>query len=1202
MSDEARKWTKSQLYAINCKEKDLLLSAGAGSGKTATLTERVCRLVCDEDAGVDVSRMLIVTFTKAAAEELRGRVRARLEEKLDENPASAHLARQIVALDGADISTISSFFLKSIKPYFSALGLPPSFGVADEATINVMKEKIMSDVIDDAFDEGSESFISLADALSSSRDEASMNAVVLSIADKMSAKGFSPERLAVWAGELDEDAGRDFFASRHGAIVKDQTVSFAKHYLSAFSKLYDEFGRDEFVMSKYGECAAEHIDYLVKLLDLAEHGDYDDTKVKLESFKSPRLPPVKSELKNDLCEEFKALKDQFKTRLPKDAASLYKYRKEDISAVQRESASALRALSSVIGAFHERFSEEKRRRGVVDYNDIETFAERIFVGKDGMPTAAAREVAKKYDCIFIDEYQDTNAVQDAVFSAIADNTPRFMVGDVKQSIYAFRGGEPSVFASYRDTIAPKDPDEESLPEDRRTLFMSENFRSDGTVIDFVNLVSEYMFPGTTTPFVDGDRLIFSRNRQDGYRERSVEVALIEKPPEDEADDEDRDTLLEAEYVAERVVSLLTKETRGDGTPYGAGDVAILLRSARYAAPFEEALKARGVKAADRATEEFFEQKEILLVLCLLNAIDNPLRDIYLAGAIKSPVFGFSLDEVIKIRLGKTDVPLWFCLESYAAEGEDRALAEKCAEALSVVAKLARCAKSADAASLVLTLYDELSLYSLTDGASPDSPRAASIRENLTTLYEMARQFESTSFGGLYGFISYLNERMEKSAKSAPRADDDAVSLLTIHKSKGLEFPVCFLGKCSTKFNMKELSDSVLFDPELGPALKLRDSTGLVKYDNPLRVALSQKMRYEKVSEELRVLYVAMTRAMERLVVCISTPDAEKAFRDAAMTAALRSDYSASRVQSFADVLLPAAVKGKTDGEEFFTIERITKSDIGFTKARLDEEKFVGEESADLTELYRERLSFEYPRRHLSNIPAKVTVSKLSPSLLDEYEATPDIDLSLSGSYADAPKKEGMPPLRLSDEKEAEGAERGTATHVFLQFCDFEKLVSDGFEAELGRLTEKRFLTRRMASLVDRNEIASFAESELFKEIAVAKKVWREFRFNVLLPAERFTKDETLAEKLRESGTDIVVQGVVDIVFETQGGRLILADYKTDRLTPYEASHPSAAKADLVRRHRSQLTYYKAACEAIFGRAIDRVTVYSLALGDTADVI
>lgn len=1183
MSKE-RKWTAPQSWAINCSGREMLLSAGAGSGKTATLTERVCRLVCDGDG--DISRMLIVTFTRAAAEELRSRVRERVSQKLGENPDSRRLARQIVALDGADISTMSSFFYKIIRPRFGELGLPPAFTVADEAELAVMKDRVISDVIDDFFEEDDDGVIALSDALSSARDETSLGGVLLNIADSLAAKGYGAERLDEWAAGFERDSSLDFFESPHGEVVKNLTLSFAAHYLKAFTAVRDEFANDAFLREKYLASAEEHISFFNRVAAAAKRG-YAQTGEALTTLASTRLPGIKAELKTELSERYSAMKSNVKNELKGIILPLFRYGEEEISKSFTETAFMTRALSRVVGEYNARFREEKSRRGVVDYTDIENYAHRLLVKPDGSPSDAAKSLAKNYDYIFIDEYQDTNALQDSVFSSIAAFVPRFMVGDVKQSIYAFRGGEPSVFVTYREKLPAADPERDDPKEGGgATLYMSENFRSDRPVIDFVNLVSARMFPGTTTPFEDGDRLICKKD-QTGRAVTPCEIALIEKG-------DDPAGVTEGGYIAEKIVSLIERGRRADGTAFKPGDFAVLVRNAGGALHIEEALTSRGIPTTDRAADEFFSSREILLVLCILNAVDNPLRDIYLAGALKSPVFGFTMEDLVRIRLDRTSTPLWYCLTEYASENGG-ALAERCAKAVEFIERTRLAAKGSDAASLILSIYDAFSLYALTDGADPSSERASTIRENLTALYEIARGFESSSFGGLYGFIEYLNKKMQVKKRSEPPSGVNAVTITTIHKSKGLEYPVCFLARATSAYYTKDLSSGVLFDTALGPAMKLRDSTGLVKYDTALRVVTAAKMKYEKICEEMRVLYVALTRAVERLVVCCTVSDADRTIDACRAFTVTGEPYSALLSKSYADVILSAALNSDESGKTF-DIVRVAKDSVGFTKMTLRGEVFETDAAPDPTETIKERLAFVYPREYLGNVPAKVTVSKLSPSLLDE-EVTLPPDASASTKREE--KKEA-PTLRLTNET-ASGAERGTATHVFLQFCDFERLEARGVEDEIERLKSKKFLTSAMASLVNRDEISRFASSALFYEMRRAKWIRREFRFNALLPAWEFTSDGALAAKLMESGETVTVQGVVDAVFEKEDGSIVLIDYKTDRLSDYEMNHPEAARRALAERHRTQLTYYKAACERIFGREIDEVSVFSLALSDTARV-
>ena len=1199
MSEE-REWTPSQLFAIGSRADDLLLSAGAGSGKTATLTERVIRLVCDEENGVDISRMLIVTFTKAAAEELKDRVRKALSDRIRNDPSSRRLEHQMVALSSADISTISSFNLKLIKPYFSELGLPPSFAVADEDEIKVIKAKIMADTLDDFFDGGDDAFCTLADAISSSRDEKSMNAAILSLVERLTSKGFGPEQLGAWADELEASSERDFFDSPHGKIILDFTSSFADHIRRIFSALDEKMRGQEEVYKKYGELSSALVDFSWRLCRAVEDRSYASIKSVISSFEMPKLKGgVSAKNKTDESVAFMVQKNIFADRLDGTFRPLFAYAPEQIREVQLGVAAVTREISKIADEFRRRFAAEKKERGIVDYEDIELFAKQICVSPDGTPTDAARLIAKDYDCIFIDEYQDTNRIQDAVFSALAEGMPRFMVGDVKQSIYDFRGAEPSIFVSYRDTMSAVSPGCDVPEGGRHTLFMSENFRSDSTVIDFVNLISEYIFPGTPTPFEEGDRLIFSRKQPDGYREVPVDVVIVDDPLYNSRKVKKTDRPnVEAEYIAERISALLASGVRGDGSPIKEGDIAILMRSATDAGDYEEALKRRGIRVADRAREDFFEQKEILLAVSLLNAIDNPLRDIPLAALLKSPIFRFSVEELIKIRLGNTDTPLWFCVSDYANGGADDTIRKKCAEAVKFIESSRRRARRTDAATLINDLFDELSLYSLTDGDEPDGRRALSIRDNLTSFYEMARKYESSSFGGLYGFLSYIEKMSEKSVGSEAPQSKDSVSILTIHKSKGLEFPVCFLAKCSSALNMKDASASLLFDADLGPALKLRDPTGLVLCENPLRDALARKIRYDLVCQEMRTLYVALTRAEERLIVCITTNKPDDTILGADIARRMRSDFSPNLISSYKDMILPA-VLGAGDSP-YFNVVTARKDEIGFTEYRRKKADGAEEETKDLVSLYRERFAFEYPRSHLAGVPAKVTVSKLSPSLLDDADdegAAPGF-----GEHRKESEGRPMPRLRISEEGEAPSpAERGSATHAFLQFCDFDALLKDGFAAERDRLASLGFIPKRWAALVDEEMIERFTSSALFDEIANASEVRREFRFNVLLPAWRFTADPELASRLRESGTDITVQGVTDIIFRTKDGELVLADYKTDRMSDAELSRPSVAKAHLRERHRTQLLYYKAACEKIFGEDIGRVVVFSLALGDSVDI-
>ncbi len=1234
ISANEKRWTPSQSAAIDFSGKGLLLSAGAGSGKTATLTEKVCRLVCDEKNGIPISRMIIVTFTRAAAGELRERISKKLTEKINENP-SPFLIKQLIDLESAEISTILAFFLRAIKPHFSALGLPPSFSVAEEAAIQVLKEKVMADTVDNFFESCDEDFSALADTLASSRSEDAINGRLLEIADKMASKGLGAEVMARWSSELEECSDTDYFISPHGKMLREFTEQFTEHYTAVFSYYDNMFADDEAARKSYGNALDTDLAFLKLLrLHLAENS-YENVKNHLEAYLPARLGANKTP--SSYTERYKTSRDSFKTDI-KALMSKYSADKSSLSAVQKKTAKLCRGAAKVLAEYFAAFENEKKERGTVDYSDLEIYAQKLFCNPDGSPTAAALDFSKNFSCIFIDEYQDTNRVQDRVFAALSSGMKRFMVGDVKQSIYAFRGSEPCVFTSYREKWEELVPAENAEPsEDREAIiFMNENFRSDSTVIDFVNLVSAYMFPHTATPFEEGDKLKCSRICTEGsYKTSKAEVCLMEKEssrkggdkaPEEQPELPDLYVNYEAEYTADRIEKMLEGETLGDGSLIRPSDVAILLRSFTKASEFASALKRRGIPVKDMATGEFFEQSEVLLVLCILNAIDNPLRDIYLAGAMKSPVFSFTVDDMIKLldlRSKNSAAPLWYCVEAYMKEGKDGTLRKKCVSFAAFLSDFRDRSSGTSASALLSELYDKLSLYSLTDGEE-NGTSGRRIRANLTLLYEYSRSFEKDSYGGLHDFIGYLEELMEGKVEGGGEADgSDAVSIMTIHKSKGLEFPVCFICECSKKINVSDLSADVLFDVQTGLAMKLQDDSGLVKCETPLRAALSDKIREQLIFEATRVLYVAMTRAVEKLIVTMTVSSIENTKAAALEKYTFNSDYSKKKASSFADFILPAVMGAiEENRSSFFELKELKCTDVELGGEIKESESITEEgEDAELLSLYSERLSFKYEKSFLADIPAKLTVSKLKPALLDEDEELFDIEsyieavkdststaceapehlMGLCGGEDIFEKEKGEPsplPRFLSDKKKILPTDIGTATHVFLQFADFDILRAQGVKAEIDRLVSKRFITEEMAELVSREQIEAFRGSSLFKSLENAKEIRREFRFNVALPAGDFTVNKELADKLYAEGTLLTVQGVVDLVFTDEEDRLILVDYKTDRLTEYELENREAAEKKLRERHGAQLGYYKIALEKMYEREVSETAVYSLPLGDT----
>lgn len=1197
------RWTPAQRKAIDYTGDALLLSAAAGSGKTATLTERIVKLITAEDSTAEISRMLCVTFTRAAAAELRERIGRKLNEALAEHPGNSRLARQLYDLGRARITTIHSYCLEVLRNHGPELGLPAGFAIAEEADVKNLSRQVMTDVLSDLFDQGEDWFITLADTLAGARNEASLDDALMKLADAMSSSGTEPGTLDALADSL--LTGGDFLTSAAGAGTRSAVLRFARHYAAYFAETAEDFAQDAIFSKDYLLAAQACLKSAEELLAAAEEGSYGAVRNALRGYKAhPLGRGVKKDEQTPQSLYFKGQRDKFKEKIDGWLKKSFALSPEETAVACARTAEVAHHIARVLAVYFDTLRARKRERGIVDFTDLEELTARLFTDGDGHPTEAAIQAGKSFDYIFIDEYQDTNHMQDSIFSALAEGGGgRFMVGDIKQSIYRFRGAEPEVFSSYRRAW----PTEEEDPHATATsLFMQENFRCDRSVVDFGNMVSRHIFSTGSIPFTESDELKYAKHGDTPKPAHPVEVRII--PSQTDEEKEEVAAVDEAAYVADRIADMLGRVSREDGTPLTPGDIAILLRSpGRDGADFAEALEARGIRVHNRASNTLYEQPEILLMLSVLRAIDNPTRDIHLAAAMKSPVFGFTLDDLVRIRHAVSYGSLWDAVavcakESVPDAGIDDALCRRCGEFLDRLQNLRQDSRGMGADKLILRLYEESRILTLIDGdPSVDSGAA---RVNLQALYDEARRFENATGGGLYPFLTHL-EAVVESGSSLPQkdADPNAVRILSIHQSKGLEFPVCFLARTAKKRNMQDTTARVLFDPAVGVAMKLPDEGGIVRCDTPLRRSVSAAMADAILEEEMRVLYVAMTRARERLIITATLNKPEEKLQERAIGARFVTDYTVYSAPNNATWILDAIESARYHGDESIAavnveiVNTISKAEDR-PDTLSDTPSSVNEAEAERYQaLFERRFSFQYPHEVLSGIPAKLTVSRLYPGILDEIESAVAVSAEITRTPALPPRGErNRAPRFLKGKTEFEASFAGVATHTFMQFCDFESLARSGAKAELDRLMAEGFLTATMAQAVRLDEIEKFRESDLFARMRTAAYMRREFRFNASLPAWEFTTDPTLAEELRREGADIIVQGVVDCLFIDRDGRAVLVDYKTDRLTEKEMADPALARKKLTDRHRTQLIYYRAVCREMFEREIDECVIYSLPLG------
>ena len=1205
----AREWTKAQKAAINEPNRTLLVSAAAGSGKTAVLTERIIKTLTDADHPADISRILVVTFTRAATGELRERIAKALSEALAKDPTNAHLTRQLMLLGGAHISTIDSFYLDLVRAHFATAGFPPTFRLADETELASLRREIMNDTVDAMYAEEPD-FSLISDIFCDLRTESSLTDILLSITERLQKLPESIDALLRSAKEMRDGKhipletawGKCYLLEIEALASRGATL-----FSHALSLLCSADENDKMTLKfapLYGEIKAR----CEQLLTAVKNKDYPLLRDLLTapfaySLGRHRIPPLTDEQEaiRLLCEDFRSIQKWKKT-----TAQLGAFSSEEIADSAEQSAKALELLHETLRRYLKKYGEEKHRRGVAEFTDVSRAAFRLLVNTDGTPTPLAREISLNYDAIYIDEYQDTDAMQDAAFSAIATERNRFMVGDIKQSIYRFRGAEPSIFGNYRKRFPPLEACDENSPE--ATVFMSDCFRCDKSVIDFSNTVSGFLFGNNADSigYTKEDDLRFSKPLPTpDYQSAKCRVLLVDPTAGDDNDDEDQGDS-EARLVAAEIDKLLKTGYKADGTRITAADISVLMRSTKHAKPIANALAAYGIPTNDTSRYNLFESPEVLCVYSLLAAIDNPFRDVSLAAALRSPFFGFTLEELVRLRAGGDRALSLYESLLQAAEVSDGDLAEKVGATVARIKLFRQKARTLPVDRFLRYLYRETGVLSFSGYENAPGSTKKSRRANLNRLYEYARSFEAGGFKGLYQFVRYIDDIMDNGTKiPANEGEKDAVSLVSIHHSKGLEYPVCFIVGTASSFSKDDLKPALLIDKRIGCAPKLPNAGPFSRTNTFFRAATALALKRQSREEEMCVLYVAMTRARERLIITGRPQgNADKLLEKTSPSASLPATFFKDMGGSYLEWIL-TALQG-ADHSSFAEITVIPETEIPKTPEadsacmnKGGDEPGASAQSAVLHEL-NERFAFTYPHEHLTRLPAKLSVSRLSPEALDVFDsdgAPSPASLLSEDAERLLHSFERVPTF---GKRQADAAARGTATHEFLQFCDFAAAEKNGVDAELARLIDAKFLPPEHRDAVRIDELEAFFKSPFYASLSHATGLWRETRFHIFLPAASFTKDAAFIAELGDE--KLPVQGVIDLFYTDADGKLILCDYKTDRLTPAEKKDPALAAKMLSARHGQQLSYYARALQEICGRAPDRILIYSLPLGDAVEAI
>ncbi len=1194
----SKNWTPKQKLAIEARGKTLLVSAAAGSGKTATLTERIVRRLTDENDPATISRMLIVTFTRLSAADLKRKISSAISDELAKDPVNQHLARQLVLLEGAYICTIDSFYLDIVRSNFQRLGLPSSFRLADEGEMALLRKEVMEDIIEKHYDrqnEDADCFLTFIENFTSAKQSDLLSEVFLSLEQKLSSTVLGINTLTSLKNELIEDSQKDFFASRQGKIICDYLMNASKSYHSSLSKCCDIIAASEEASRAYLAAFSYEKAFWSEFIEVLKKENYSAAREKLASFNKQKLGSLKKEYQTDdilLCRALREEETKFITAISK---KYFSFDEDGIKSVMLQTANVLSSLLNIFSEFSEECLAQKIKRRAFGFDDIRYFTYKLLTDENGEPSDVALSYREQFDEIYVDEYQDVDAMQDKIFSLISNGKNRFMVGDIKQSIYSFRGADPTVFAGYKKAFPPI---ENGGDGNEALIFMSNNFRCDENVIGFANRVFSFLFghAGKSIGYSPEDDLIFSKVEEGRtLPSPKVKFAVVtgdEQAREDDYGDQDVSEINpEALWIAQEIKRLISSEKKADGTAIEPRDIAILMRSTTPAEDITKALTKYGILCTDNSKYDLFETPDVLLSISLLSCIDNPHRDIPLAATLYSPVFAYSMDDLIEIRRSAdTSASLFEALSAYeSTQDANETIVIKNRYFIEKLTEYRTRARNLSVDKLINHIYRDLTLKSY-EGLNS---------QNLTRLYEMARKFESGSFKGLNNFISYVNELIEnKKVPSLTNEDsgENAVQMITAHKSKGLEFPVCFICNAQGKFNMEDLKANMLYSPRAGIALKLALRSGMATLNTPMREAVALDLTDSQLEEEMRILYVALTRARERLYVTAHTrTKLDKLDSDMRLISTFADDFRVRKCHNWMSMMLSAIYPLKSgDRFDFIAIEKdsVCEDDTDASAPQAEKDSKIELTDEELKAI-KSRLEYKYPHSSISRLPAKLSVSKLTPTVLD------DID-------NDAATLEAFDEARILEIEEyfesrsrTTSADRGTATHLFLQFCDFANAEKKGVREELSRLVENKFIAPQVAELINIAQVEKFFESRFYSTLKNAKKAYREQRFNILLPASHFTQDEKFKADVEEE--EILVQGVIDLFFEDENGSVILCDYKADYLTAEELNNEALVIEKMKARHSKQLEYYAMAIERFIGRRPNSILIYSLPFGEAVKI-
>ena len=1321
-------WTEEQKRAIEVRNADVLVSAAAGSGKTAVLTERILELVCDPLHPVDIDRLLVVTFTKAAAGEMKSRIAGKLEDRILADPENRHLRRQAALLSHAQVTTIDSFCLNVVRNHFTSLSLDPDFRVAEEGEQKLLRADVMKELLEETYEKAEPDFLRFVESYCAGKTDAGLEDTIEKLCVFAESYPDPEEQLKNWCASFEEEHRED---DRAEGIVPRKAGQTESALSDCRNSLTD--WQQDFVQEMQRE-AGELLLMCREGLRLCRMEDgplfYEDTFLSdkaqlericsagtleeiLEAFQNVSFARLSSSRKDAFGkEEAKQLRDAEKKRLQKLQKDFGRFSAEELEKERENGLGTVRVITRLASDFLERYAKAKRERNLLDFGDLEHMALQILTRKeDGVycPSEVAKELSEHYAEILIDEYQDSNRLQETILAQVAGvsqgKRKRFHVGDVKQSIYQFRLARPDLFLEKYHSYG-KEGEEICLE-------LSRNFRSRSQVLDDVNrlffgLMRESLggieydaraalypgraFPGEaqeaaeTTAHEDAQASETNGLQEEGRKKpKNIQqparedyhteflVCELTEETEEESGDEEEDAQaekeareLEAAMVAQRIRELTNPETGllvegKDGAlrPARYGDVAILLRSfGGYEEALASALTEKGIPVQLQSRDGYFRAYEVQVILNTLQLLDNPRQDIPLAAVLKSPLAGLSTTELARMKGSyirqnperkESEAELWDAAVWYAAEGKEESLKQKLNAFLEFLNRFRHLSVFLNTGDLLGRLLQETAFPAVVLAMPGGEQRKA----NLDMLLQKAADYDATSYRGLFHFVRYI-EKLQKyqvdfGEASAGKETEDAVRIMTIHKSKGLEFPICFVCGTGRKFNEMDAAGAILMHPDWGLAMDFVDPELRIKRPTFRKKCFASRLRRDFRGEELRILYVAATRAKEKLIFTTARSNVDKWLAAQSVPRELLEEDPESGLSKVPETFLKKAngvsdwlIQAWSRDSCCFRLRRITAGSLVMGEIRSQQEKLDRAAAfARLKEVIREenkvqaedketkdvssgsdtpgaleaRLHFCYPYEKAVHLFGKLSVSELKKKSMEEEGASlfseeelariherkkepPRKDVMVTeedGQFAlflpmdgeeTLPAWEKMEEPEEDGEKRLTGADRGNAYHRVLELYPY------------GTGTQARDVRRELQALQDKGKISELERKAIyapaiaaFLQSSLGTRMEQAHAAGSLHRESRFVMGLPAREVYPESALDepILLQGIIDAWFEEEGS-LVLVDYKTDYVQGEEAEEI------LRKRYQVQLDLYRRALEQMTGRKVKESWLYSFSLG------